>query len=98
MEEANCRGLNACPPGLPQAPANAGASNEEDHEAPGGSRLTHKACLERYRKASVAIMTLLRKLTPGVGCNLLPLKPSCQPRLTVTQASSLPWLHPVNIC
>lgn len=51
---------------LTQAPANgSGAGDETGH-----SRLTHKACLERYRKASVAIMTLLRKLTPGVSVNV----------------------------
>jgi hypothetical protein len=48
-----------------------GASEEGGGEsgagdATGHGRLTHKACLERYRKASVEIMTLLRKMTPGV--------------------------------
>lgn len=48
-----------------------GASEEGNGEsgagdATGHGRLTHKACLERYRKASVEIMTLLRKLTPDV--------------------------------
>jgi hypothetical protein len=48
-----------------------GASEEGGGEsgagdATGHGRLTHKACLERYRKASVEIMTLLRKMTPDV--------------------------------
>lgn len=38
-----------------------GAGDETGH-----SRLTHKACLERYRQASGQIMGLLRSLTPNV--------------------------------
>ena len=48
-----------------------GASEEGGGEsgagdATGHGRLTHKACLERYRKASVEIMTLLRRMTKDV--------------------------------
>ncbi len=41
--------------------------------APAGraTRLTHKACLERYRVASGHIMGLLRKLSPGVSSCLI---------------------------
>lgn len=41
-----------------------GAGDETGH-----SRLTHKACLERYRVASNQVMGLLRKLAPNVSAS-----------------------------